>query len=99
MAVPAIIHAEYHVVREMREAGAVDPAAARPLVDLRRLDRRAAERLLARGVLREAQPGMYWLDEAAYGTYRGARRQRAILVLIAMGIVLLALMALGLVKM
>jgi len=98
MAVPAIIHAEHHVVREMRQAGAVEPPAARPLVDLRRLDRRAAERLLARGVLRETRPGMYWLDEAAYATWRGERRRRALLVIAAMAIVVAGLVLLGIVK-
>ncbi|HSU12851.1 hypothetical protein [Longimicrobium sp.] len=99
MAVPAIIHAEHNVVRTLRRAGAVTPDAARPLMDLRRLEQRAAERLLAPGVLREAAPGRYWLDENAYGVYRGERRHRAMLVIIAMGIVILLLVILGIVKM
>lgn len=98
MAVPAIVHAEHKVVREMRVMGALSPAAAQPLPELRWMQQRAAGRLLAAGALREARPGTYWLDEDAYGAYRGARRQRAGIIIIAMLIVIAGLVLLGIVK-
>jgi len=41
---------------------------------------------------------MYWLDEAAYATWRGERRRRALLVIAAMAIVVAGLVLLGIVK-
>lgn len=98
MAVPAIIRAEHRVVRALRQAGAVGPEAARPLIDVSRLEQRAASHMLAIGAIREAATGMYWLDEAAYGTYRGERRRRALLVMAAGLLVVLGLALLGIVR-
>jgi hypothetical protein len=98
MAVPAIIHAEHRVVRALRQAGAVGPEAARPLLDMSGLEQRATNRMLATGAIREAAAGRYWLDEAAYGSYRGERRRRALLVMAAALLVVLGLALLGIVR-
>ena len=98
MAVPAIIHAEHRVVRALRQAGATDAGSARPLYDMSRLEQRAASRMLATGAIRQSATGMYWLDEASYGTYRGERRRRTLLVLAAAVLVVLGLAMLGIVR-
>ena len=91
MAVPPSVHAEHRVVRALRHAGATAPDAAQPFSPTRAMDGRALERLLAVDLVRDAGNGRCWLDEAAYGAYRGERRKRvlvALAVLLAIGIVL-----------
>jgi len=84
----APIHAaERRIVRHLREQGAVSPGAAEPLDDLRRLERRRLPRLVARGVVLEASPGRYYLDEDAWGAYRRGR------LLLALGLMAALLLA------
>ncbi|MES2445096.1 MAG: hypothetical protein V4574_19910 [Pseudomonadota bacterium] len=42
--------------------------------------RRQFERLQARGVIREAEPGTYWIDVAAYEADRNRRRKLVLFV-------------------
>ncbi|HEX6748438.1 MAG TPA: hypothetical protein VF092_14165 [Longimicrobium sp.] len=98
MAVPAILHAEHNVVRALRRAGAVTPASARPLLDLRPLDRRALVRLVSAGCVGEAAPGRYWLDEERYGAHRGRRRVRALAMMAAVLAIFVALLLLGVIR-
>lgn len=91
MAVPPILHAEHRLARGLSRAGATTPGAAQPVSSTRAIDGRALERLAAAGAVRDAGGGRYWLDEAAYGAYRGERRRRALIavaVVLAIGIVL-----------
>lgn len=94
MAVPPILHAEHRVVRGLLRAGATAPGAARPVAEGRAIDGRALRRLLDAGAVREVGEGGFYVDEAAYGAYRGERRKRA---LIAISVVLFvaAVLALG----
>ena len=68
----------------LRRRGAVTPETAQPLADLRAGDRRRLERLVARGVIREAAPGTYYYDRA--GEHARMRRQLPI----ALGLVVVA---------
>ena len=91
------------VTRAFEEAGAVSPAAARPLdqvlggvaLDGVALDAAAVLPLVARGGVREASPGRYYLHADA----EHARRRRLVrLALLVAVSVLPALLALSLVR-
>jgi hypothetical protein len=49
------------VVHAFQAVGALSPAAARPLGEIPGVDAAAVVALAARGVVREAQPGRYYL--------------------------------------
>lgn len=49
------------VAHAFRAVGAVSPAAARPLAEIPGVEAAAVVALAARGVVREAQPGRYYL--------------------------------------
>jgi hypothetical protein len=95
MAVPPIVHAEHRVTRALQRAGAASPGSALPLGELRRIDRRALQRLTAAGAVVAAGDGRYWVDAEAYRGYRAERRRRAILAVIVMLIILAALGGIG----
>jgi hypothetical protein len=85
-----IIMKEKHVVAAFRLAQATAPERARPLESLGAHRGIATDRLRRRGVLREAQPGTYYLDESAWEALRGLRRRVAAVVLIlVLGLILL----------
>jgi len=68
-----ILRAEHEaVVLAFRAAGALSPADARSLDDMPGIDPRAVLALAARGVVREAEPGRYYL----FNDTEHARRQR-----------------------
>ncbi len=67
--VVALSKAERRLVEGLRRAGAVNAGAARPL-DARGLQIGRLEKLVEAGVIREAQPGVYYVDEIAYERYR-----------------------------
>lgn len=85
---PALV-AEHRLVRRLHEAGALSPETAATLPELRWMEQRRLDRLLSLGVIREASPGRFYLDPDALAEYRGARQRR---VLVALGVVLLALL-------
>lgn len=61
-----IAAAERKLVRELQERRAFSTSTAIPLDPGRRLRRRRLERLVRRGVVREARPGHYWLETSAW---------------------------------
>lgn len=63
-------------------ANAVSPENAAPLEDLRRLQARRLQRLIDAGVVRESQPGRYYLEIPALADRMTARRQRAAIMLL-----------------
>jgi hypothetical protein len=85
--VPPHVIAERRVLRRLLHSRATSPASAMRLDDLRWLQRRRLIHLMANGVVREARPEAYYLDESAYAVYRG-KRQRVVIV--AMVLALLA---------
>jgi hypothetical protein len=86
--VVALSRAERRLIEGLRRAGAVNAGAARPLepggFQVGRL-----EKLLTAGVILEARPGVYYVDEIAYERYRQGKRVGVLAVLAA--VVLVAL--------
>jgi len=74
----AIRAAERRVIRRLHDAGARTAATAQALPDARRLEARRLEHLKEVGAIREAAPGLYYVDAAAYAAYRGDRRAVAL---------------------
>jgi hypothetical protein len=72
-----IIRREKDIVAHFESAGATDAARAIPPVEGRLGKRLAWRRLLARRVIREATPGSYYLDEAAWVALSHMRRRVA----------------------
>src|SRR5215217_769460 len=89
---PALI-AEHRLIRKLRNAGATSAAGASSLEDLRWLEQRRLERLRSRAIVREPQPGRFYLDEAAYAELR-AHRLRLLLGLAALIAAVYAVLAL-----
>jgi len=77
------------VVNGLREQGAVSPASAAAVPQPSRMRRVALGRLLRQGVVAEAGPDRYWLDEARFAEAEIARRNRITWALTAVAAVLL----------
>ena len=95
MAVPVAAKAARSVTRALLASGADRPETAQPLDALSFPRRRALERLLRAGVVREADGGRYWLDGAAYERWRAARLGRVMWVLLVVAAAMVALAVLG----
>jgi hypothetical protein len=67
--VVALSRAERRLIEGLRRAGAINAGAARPL-DARGFQVGRLEKLLEAGVILEAAPGVYYVDETAYERYR-----------------------------
>jgi hypothetical protein len=92
----AVQAAERRVIRRLHDAGARSPATAQPLPETRLLEARRLEHLKEAGAIREAAPGLYYVDDEAYAAHRGDRRAVAIGVAItALGFVLLLTLLAG----
>jgi hypothetical protein len=90
--IPAMVAAaEQKVLAPLRDAGATAPDRAVPIADD---DARGTHfvSLLRRGVIVEASPGRYYVDEGAIA--RAQRAGRGALPLLVLGLVALALLAL-----
>ena len=61
------------IVDAVRSAGATSPFTAHRLADLDLEEDWLVERLVNRQVLRQAEPGRYYLDEKAWQALRRAR--------------------------
>ena len=86
--------AERRIVRRLREAGALRPGETDRLEGLRGLQQRRLAHLVARGVVREAAPGSYYLDEDAWDAYVSAKRRIAFIMLGIVAVVGLIMFAL-----
>jgi|SRR2546423_2734047 len=71
---------ERQVVDDFRAAGAVTPSSAQSYAGMGFGETRALKRLHDSAVIREASPGLYYLDEEVWIAVRRNRRRRAILV-------------------
>jgi hypothetical protein len=71
--VVALSRAERRLIEGLRRAGAVNAGAARPL-EPRGFQVGRLEKLLEAGVILEAAPGVYYVDETAYERYRQGKR-------------------------
>ena len=83
--VVALSKAERRLVEGLRRAGAVSAGTARPLDPSTGLAAGRLERLLEAGVILEAAPGIYYIDETAYERYRQSKRV-TVLAIIAVGV-------------
>lgn len=86
--VVALSRAERRLIEGLRRAGAVNAGAARPL-ESEGFQVARLEKLLDAGVIREASPGVYYVDETAYERYRHGKRMGVLAVVAA--VVLVAL--------
>ncbi|WP_422923786.1 hypothetical protein [Singulisphaera sp. PoT] len=70
--------AERRLVEHLREA--LDASSAIPIPDQNWMGRRALQRLIKAGAVREAGDG-YYLDEAAYAVFRSRRARNTALIM------------------
>ncbi|HVF39528.1 MAG TPA: hypothetical protein VM939_06475 [Gemmatimonadaceae bacterium] len=91
MSAPVIVaimrRRERDVVDDFRAADATTAANAKSLADIGIAESRAVRRLSRREVLREASPGMLYLDEAVWAANRAARRRMAIVMVVSIALV------------
>ena len=88
---------EQEVVDDFRAAGATSPKQAQSYTALGFGESLALRRLHNRAVIREAAPGMFYLDEEVWAAVRRTRRRIAA-VLILMMLLVLAGILFGIVK-
>ena len=88
--VVALSRAERRLVEGLRRAGAVNAGAARPL-EPRGFQVDRLEKLLEAGVILEATPGVYYVDETAYERYRQGKHIGLLAILAALLLVALFL--------
>jgi hypothetical protein len=81
--VVALSRAERRLIEGLRGAGAVNAGAARPL-EASGFQVGRLERLLEAGVILEAAPGVYYVDETAYQRYRQSKRISVLAILAAL---------------
>src|SRR3712207_1496675 len=81
--VVALSRAERRLVEGLRRAGATNAGAARTL-ETRGLQAGRLEKLLEAGVVLEATPGAYYVDETAYQRYRQHKRMTVLAVIAAL---------------
>lgn len=72
-AVVALSRAERRLIEGLRGAGAVNAGAARPL-EARGFEVARLQNLVEAGVILEAAPGLYYVDESVYERYRQRKR-------------------------
>ena len=97
-AAAAIARARRDVQHHFFSQDAVRPDRAVAFEPSRMIERRQFERMLDRGIIREAKPGSYWLDVVAYDvdlTNRHLRVKIALLVVIVALLIVLLLPLLG----
>ena len=88
---------EREVVEDFRAAGATSPATAQSYTALGLGDSLAIKRLHNRAVIREAAPGMYYLDEEVWQAVRRTRARVATVVISMLALILLGVI-LGTIK-
>jgi hypothetical protein len=88
---------EREVVDDFRAAGATSPATAQSYTAVGIGESMALRRLHDRAVIREAAPGVYYLDEEVWTAVRRVRRRIAV-VMLAIVVLLFIGVALGTIK-
>lgn len=74
--------AQRHVLKRLRSEGAVSPRSARALDGLSAREARQLARLVDSGMVRQANPGAYYVDEDAVAEDK-SRRMRILIVVLA----------------
>src|SRR4051812_43050667 len=88
---------EQEVIDDFRAAGATSPDRAQTYTAIGLGDSLAIRRLKNRAVIREAGPGVYYLDEEVWAAVQRTR-MRLVITLLAILAVLLAGVLLGIIK-
>ncbi len=83
--------AEREIVRRLQEQGAVDRVRAAPLTLDRHIERRALDRMVRGGAVRQAGD-LYWFDAEGAQRFRDYRRRRIAVVLGVLTIILALLL-------
>ena len=91
----SILRKERRVVEHFRQAGAVSPARAMSLDDLHERHGMGLRRLRNRAVIREAQPGHFYLDEEVWHALGRTRRRVSLAVLALVVLLIVAVLAVG----
>jgi len=89
-AAAAMARARREVQHHFFSQDAVRPDRAVPFQPARRIEQRLFQGMLNRGIIREAQPGTYWLDVVAYDIDLSGRYHR-IKIALAFALVALAI--------
>jgi hypothetical protein len=88
---------ERQVVDDFRAVGALTPSTAQSYAALGFGEARAIKRLHDSAVIREASPGLYYLDEEVWIAVRHNRRRRGVIVASIFALIFLGL-AVGFLK-
>ena len=88
---------ERQVVDDFRAAGAVTPSTAQSYAAMGFGETMAIKRLHTSAVIREASPGLYYLDEEVWIAVRRNRRRRALMLGSVLALIFLGL-AVGFLK-
>ena len=81
-AVAVIVAKERHIVDAFQRAGAIDPRSAVVPAAIGVSERIAFRKLRQHAVLREANPGTFYLDEPSWQALRALRRRMALVWLV-----------------
>ena len=83
-AAAAVAHARREIQHHFFSYDAVRPDRAVAFESDRMIEQRQFQRMRSRGIIREAKPGLYWLDVVAYDIDMRRRFTRVRLVLLVM---------------
>ena len=97
VAAAAMRRREQEVIDDFRAAGATSPDRAQSYTAMGLGDTLALRRLRNRAVIREAAPGVYYLDEEVWAAVRRTRLRLLTVLIVMLGILLLGI-SLGIVK-
>ena len=97
VAAAAMRRREQEVIDDFRAAGATSPDRAQSYAAIGLGDTLALRRLRNRAVIREAAPGVYYLDEEVWAAVRRTRLRLLTVLIVMLGILLLGI-SLGIVK-
>lgn len=91
----AVNKARREITAHFMQMNAAAPGDAVAFVPGKLIVRRQFEKMLARGVVKEAGKGLYWLDIPAYNADTQARRNRLVPVVIVVALTLAAVLTLA----
>src|SRR2546430_4676718 len=97
VAAAAMRRREQEVIDDFRAAGATSPDRAQSYTAIGLGDTRALRRLRNRAVIREAAPGVYYLDEEGWAAVRRTRLRLLTVFLALIAVVLIGVL-LGIIK-
>jgi hypothetical protein len=88
----AIRRREQEVIDDFRAAGAISPDKAQSYTAIGLGDTLALRRLRNRAVIREASPGVYYLDEEVWSAVRRTRHRLLAVVIAILAVVLIGVL-------